>query len=223
MSPMSGLTKDQIVGVALELVDEEGLEALQMRTLARRLGVTQGALYKHLPGKDSLLDAVLERLLGEVDTTPLPGATWREELTRLAHALRAALDAHRGLAGLLKTRDPMGENSMRMLDAWARALLDAGLTGDEAGHAWFTLVHYVIGFEATYALDGHNVRRSFDVEALVEVHRQFAALDADEYPGAVALGRHIWNPAAQERFDFGLALLLDGLEQRVETTATVRR
>jgi AcrR family transcriptional regulator len=178
--------------------------------------VTQGALYKHVPGKEALLDAVLERLLGEVDTAVAPDAGWRERLTRLAHSLRAALDAHRGLAGLLKTRDPMGENSMRMLDAWASALLDAGLSGADAGHAWFTLVHYVIGFEATYALDGHNVRRAFDADALAAVHAQFATLDPAQYPGAVALGRHIWNPAAQERFDYGLDLLLDGLQLRVD-------
>ena len=73
--------------------------------------------------------------------------------------------------------------------------------------------------ELTDALDGHNVRRAFNPETLTAIHGQFAALDAERYPGAVALGRHIWNPAAQERFDYGLTLLLDGLERQVAATS----
>ncbi|SDY68011.1 transcriptional regulator, TetR family [Micromonospora pattaloongensis] len=205
----------RIIDAAVELIDAEGTEALQMRRLAARLGVAQSALYKHVPSKDALLDALLERVLGDFDTNVDPELPWREQLTALAHRFRAALHAHSGLAGLLKTRDPLGPNSTRTLDAWARALLRAGLRGADAGHAWFTLVHYVIGFEATAAFDGRNVRRAFDPAALAEVHARFDALDPARYPGATALGRHIWNPAVEERFAYGLELLLDGLAARI--------
>ncbi|MEV1286879.1 TetR/AcrR family transcriptional regulator C-terminal domain-containing protein [Micromonospora sp. NPDC049679] len=211
---IAGLTMARIVDAALQLVDADGADGLQMRALATRLGVAQSALYKHVPGKDALLEALLERVLGDFDTDIDPDLSWRDQLTELAHRFRAALHAHSGLAGLLKTHDPLGENSTRTLDAWARALLRAGLSEEEAGHAWFTLVHYVIGFEATWAFDGRNVTRAFDPEALAEVHARFDALDPARYPGAAALGRHIWNPAVEERFAFGLALLVDGLAAR---------
>lgn len=212
---VAGLTLLRIVDEALRLVDSDGVDGLNMRTLAGRLGVTQSALYKHVPSKDVLLDELLERVLGDFDTELDPDRPWQERLYELAERFREVLRAHAGMATLLKSRDPLGENSTRTLDAWARVLLDAGLSGDEAGHAWFALVHYVIGFEATWSVDGRNISRAFDVEALGEVHSRFASLDQERYPGAVALGRHIWNPAPDERFAYGLGLLIDGIATRV--------
>lgn len=212
---VAGLSPDRIAAEALALVDSKGLESLQMRSLADRLGVAQSALYKHVPSKDALLDAVLERVLADFDTSPSPAAPWRDRLEELAHRFRAVLHAHPGLAVLLKSHDPLGENSTRTVDAWASALLDAGLTGDEAGHAWFTLVHYVIGFEATGAFEGRNLARASDPAALAEVHARFAGLDPDRFPGAATLGAHIWTPAVEQRFDYGLGLILDGLALRL--------
>ncbi|MGY1604335.1 TetR/AcrR family transcriptional regulator C-terminal domain-containing protein [Geodermatophilus sp. SYSU D00815] len=210
-----GLDRDRLAAAALEIIADNGVGGLNARTLAARLQVAPSALYKHLPGMDALLDLVLDRVLGEVEVTLDARLTWREQVEALAHRLRGALRAHPGVAAVLSGRDPLGANSDRMADAFARVLLRAGFHGPEAGHAWYTLVHYVIGFEATFALDRANLDRAYDERALAAVRSRFDQLDADALPGLRELGRHIWSPVLDERFDYGLAVLLDGLALRV--------
>jgi len=147
-----------------------------------------------------------------------PDLGWRAQLELLAHRLRSVLQAHPGTAAVLAGRDPLGENSDRLADAFARALLTAGFTGPEAGHAWYALLHYVIGFEATFAAHCGNLDRATDDRSLAEVHDRFAALDAGRFPGLHALGRYIWSPVLDERFSYGLGLLLDGLAARAPAT-----
>lgn len=209
-----GLTVEEISRAALGVVDEEGFGALSVRSVAGRLGVVPSALYKHLPDMDALVDAVMERVLGEIDFDVPGKEPWRVRAQTLAGRLRAGLRARPGVAAVLKGRDPLGPNSDRMADAFARCVLDAGLTGADAGHAWYTLVHYVIGFEATFSAAAGNLERAYDPTALARIHAHFDELDPDELPGLAVLGRHIWSPQLDERFVAGLAFVLDGIEGR---------
>jgi len=198
----------------MRVMEAEGLAALNARTLAAHLEVAPSALYKHLPGMDALLDLVLDRVLGQFDVDVDAELGWRQQVEVLAHRLRGVLQKHPGLAGVLSGRDPLGANSDRMADAFARPLVRAGFPGPEAGHAWYAVVHYVIGFEATFAVDGTNLERAVDPQARQQVHERFAALDGERFPALRQLGRHIWMPVLDERFAYGLALLLDGLALR---------
>ncbi len=69
---------------------------------------------------------------------------------------------------------------------------------------------YVIGFEETFAADRRNLERVYDGQELAEVNSRFARLDAELFPGLAELGRHIWSPVLDERFAYGLTVLLDG-------------
>jgi AcrR family transcriptional regulator len=209
-----GLDPDLLARTALEIVDEHGMAGLNARALAARLGVGPSALYKHVDGMDALVDLVIDRAIGEFDVDLDDRLPWRRQAEILAHRLREVLRAHPGIAGVFKGRDPLGPSSDRLADAFARVVLGAGLTGPEAGHAWYALVHYVIGFEATFAADTRNLDRAYDQKALAEVHDRFARLDPDELPGLRELGQHIWAPVLDERFSYGLGVLLDGLALR---------
>jgi AcrR family transcriptional regulator len=112
------LTRERVVTQALTVIAQDGVEALTMRTLAARLGVVPGALYRHVRNKDQLHDLVLDGVLAEVDTHLDPALAWTQQLKLLAHRLRAVLDDHPGVAALLKSRDPLGPHSLALAEAF---------------------------------------------------------------------------------------------------------
>ena len=82
---MARLDRDSVLGAGLALADEAGLAAVTLRGLADRLGVTPMALYRHVAGKDDLLDGMADLLYAELDV-PEPTGDWWEELAALARS-----------------------------------------------------------------------------------------------------------------------------------------
>jgi AcrR family transcriptional regulator len=99
---------------ALAVIGADGVDALTMRALATRLGVVPGALYRHVRNKEQLRDLVLDGVLAEVDCQVDHRLAWTERVKVLAHRLRTVLEKHPGIAGLLKTRDPLGPHSLAL-------------------------------------------------------------------------------------------------------------
>jgi AcrR family transcriptional regulator len=122
---MSG-RRDEVLTAALALVDERGLDALTMRALAERLGVTPMAVYRHVANKEALLDALVDRLIG-TPTPPDPSAPWRDRLRALAAAGRAIAHAHPNAAPLLLRRPTRTSRAVAFVDAIYQALLASGL------------------------------------------------------------------------------------------------
>jgi AcrR family transcriptional regulator len=208
---IAGLTVDGITEAALSIATRSGLASLNVRALASHLGVVPSALYKHIRDRDELIDLVVDRVLGAVDVRLSAEDPWQTRTRVLAGRLREALRHHPGVAAVLKGRDPLGPNSDRVADAFARCMLDTGLEPELAAHAWYSVMHYVIGFEATFAADRRNLDRAYDDSELARVHGHFDTLDPGRYPGLVALGRHIWAPVLDERFEAGLQIVIDGV------------
>src|ERR1051326_6848347 len=103
---------------ALAVISADGAQALSMRAIAARLGVVPGALYRHVRSKEQLYDLVLDAVLAEVDCQADPGAPWAGQIATLAHRLRAILEDHPGIAGLLKARDPISPASLALAEAF---------------------------------------------------------------------------------------------------------
>src|ERR671910_1631244 len=140
------LTRQRVVAEALAVIAKDGAQALTMRSLAARLGVVPGAVYHHVGSKQQLQDLVLDGVLAEVDFHTNPSLAWTEQLKILATRLRQVLEAHPGVAGILKTRDPLGPNSLALAEAFLSPLQTAGFGDREAGVAFFLLVDYTVGF-----------------------------------------------------------------------------
>jgi AcrR family transcriptional regulator len=206
------LTRARVVTEALTVIAEEGVEALTMRTLAARLGVVPGALYRHVRNKTQLHDLVLDGVLAEVDCDVDPTLAWTERITLLAHRLRAVLEAHPGVAGLLKTRDPLGPHSLALAEAFLEPLRTAGFPTRDAGLAFFLIVDYTIGFATGATPTSVNEQRVRDHTTRAELHEFFRTLPADRFPALVALGEHVWLDNRDERFTTGLDTLLTGLQ-----------
>jgi AcrR family transcriptional regulator len=207
------LTRERVVAEALTIIAEDGVQALTMRTLAARLGVVPGALYRHVRNKEQLQDLVLDGVLAEVDCRVDPSVPWPERVKVLAHRLRAVLEDHPGVAGLLKTRDPLGPHSLAVAEALLGPLQAAGFPQREAGLAFFLLIDYTVGFAVSSTRTSVNEQRVRDAAIRTQLHEFFRSLPPERFPTLVALGEHVWLDNRDERFAAGLDVLVDGLEQ----------
>jgi AcrR family transcriptional regulator len=206
------LTRQRVVAEALAVIAEQGVQALTMRSLAARLGVVPGALYRHVRNKQQLHDLLLDGVLAEVDVRLDPSLGWPEQLKVLAHRLRRVLEQHPGVAGILKTRDPLGPHSLALAEAFLGPLQAAGFADRDAGLAFFLLVDYTIGFAVAGPPTSVNEQRVRDPATRAQLHQFFRSLPPDRFPTLVALGEHVWVDNRDQRFTAGLHVLVDGLE-----------
>jgi AcrR family transcriptional regulator len=216
------LTRERVVEEALAVIAHDGANALTMRRLATRLGVVPGALYNHVRNKQQLQDLLLDGVLAEVELDLDPSLAWTEQLKVLAHRLRQVLEAHPGVAGILKTRDPLGPNSLALAEAFLGPLQAAGFGDRDAGLAFFLLLDYTIGFAVSSPATSVNEQRVRDPATRAQLHQFFRSLPPDRFPALVALGEHVWVDNRDERFAAGLQVLVDGLEH-ARTSPSDRR
>lgn len=205
------ISRDQVVDQALALADAEGIGAVTMRAVARGLGVTPMALYRHVGDHEGLIDLLVDAVFAEVAAVDAAHATttWRERLTSRAEAVRSTLRAHRWAIGLLDARTSPGPARLAHSETMLAALSEAGLGLAETAHAYALLDSYLYGFalqEATLPLDG-------DVAATAR--EMLEAIDGAAYPHlADFAARHVAAPGYDfgAEFQTGLRLVLDAVE-----------
>jgi hypothetical protein len=122
------------------------------------------------------------------------------------------LEDHPGVAGILKTRDPLGPHSLALAEAFLGPLQAAGFGDREAGLAFFLLLDYTIGFAVSGTPTSVNEQRVRDQAIRTQLHQFFRSLPPDRFPALVALGEHVWVDNRDERFAAGLDVLAAGLE-----------
>jgi AcrR family transcriptional regulator len=127
---MARLDREQVVSAAIALADDAGLDAVSLRRVADRLGVTPMALYRHVASKDDLLDAMADRLYGELDL-PALGEPWWDALAGLARSTRELLLA-RPWSVPLFARPLAGPHGHALDEALREAFLTAGFPPAEA-------------------------------------------------------------------------------------------
>jgi AcrR family transcriptional regulator len=196
------LRKANVVDGALNFLDAEGLDGLTMRKLGAALNVRAGALYRHFPNKEALLDAVADKLLEGVGD-PLPDVPWRDQVYILADRLRTALLAHRDGARVVAGTYAPGANTVTATDTAVNVLCGAGLAPAQAGWLTFALFYYVLGHtieeQAQAQLPPGDDWRSRNARLETDVSPQYAeALDS----------LTITHPA--RRFTYGLSAFIEG-------------
>lgn len=149
------LDRDRIVSAAIDFIDEEGLPGLTMRRLGERLGVEAMSLYRYVPGKEDLLDAVVESLVmlmtedGEVFREPRDG--WQDFLQRLAHGVRRLALAHPKIFPLVASRPPEAPwlrpplRSIEWVESFLEGLISEGFTDDAAVAGYRAFSSFLLG------------------------------------------------------------------------------
>jgi AcrR family transcriptional regulator len=139
-----------VLDATLSLAEESGLEAVSMRAVASRLGVTPMALYHHVRDKEDLLDALIERLLGELPL-PDPSLPWPDRLRALAASLRETAARHPDAFPMLLLRPATTPAALRAREAVYAALGDAGVPDTLVPRVERLLSTFMIGFAASEA------------------------------------------------------------------------
>ena len=201
---------------AVALADEEGIESLSMRKLGQKLGVEAMSLYNHVANKDDLHAGIVELVLGEVEDPPA-GDDWKEAIRRTAVSSHDAFVRHRWACGLMMRGTTASPIRMRWMEAVLRTFRQAGFSADLTHHAYHALDSHITGFTLW------QVSMPFETkDELVDMAEGFLReIPADEYPHVVEHAeQHIApsSPDGKSEFEFGLDLVLDGLE-RLRATA----
>jgi AcrR family transcriptional regulator len=157
--PVARLDSEEVVDTAIAIADDQGLEAVTLRRIADRLGVTPMALYRHVEDKDDLLDRIADRLYAEL-APEKEGEDWWERLADLARATRAVLLAHPWSAPLF-ARPLAGPHSLAVDEALRSSLTQAGFSGAEIRELHDQLSNLVFALIAP-ELRGKRNRAAFE-------------------------------------------------------------
>jgi AcrR family transcriptional regulator len=203
------LPLDRILAAAVEVLDEQGAEALSMRSLAQRLQSGTATLYRHFANRSELVSTVIDHILGEVDLDAhaIAELPWQQACTLFAQHMFHALGRHGNVASLLIEYTPMGPNALANRERCLTVLLDNGFPPAVAAHAYATLARYVLGF-AIQLSGPAAVNGQQDAELSAAFHR----LDPSRYPATVTVADDLPVPL-EEEFAFGLQLIVAGLER----------
>jgi AcrR family transcriptional regulator len=207
------LSRERVLTAAVAFADERGIESLTMRKLGEALGVEAMSLYNHVANKDQLLDGMVDIVFSEVGL-PSSDDHWKTAMRRRAVSARQVLSHHRWAIGLMESRTSPGPATLRHHDAVIGCLRGAGFTVAMAAHAFSLLDSYVYGFalqEATLPFD--TAEQTAELAEMI-----LSSLQPDEYPHLTELAvEHVLKPGYDygNEFEFGLDLILDGLELTV--------
>ena len=210
------LTRDRVIEAALRVMDEEGLDAVSMRRVAREVGVEAMSLYHHVEDKEALLDGICEHVMAKFDF-PEPVDDWTENCRRGARAWRRILQAHPAVMRLFaEQRGPIRSiDSMRPMEFALRILRDSGLSDRDTAQAFHAFGGYIQGF---VMMELGSIAGGAD-EMRLKAHEELAAALPDEFAVLQACSPYFAECSPDEQFEFGLDLLIRGLEAKVRPSA----
>jgi AcrR family transcriptional regulator len=224
MTRPAGLDRDRILTAAIAFIDENGLSALTMRRLGATLGVEAMALYRYVPGREDLLDGVVDRVVETLfdkddgdDIYVEDHNGWQDYLMRLAHGVRRIALAHPSVFPLVASRPPAAPwvrpplRSLRMVESFLGTLTDAGFSDQAAVAAYRAYSSFLLGhllLEVTQL--GAQVSLLDQPEGDPEAQ---ANTDLDAFPHLLRTEPLLALDKSAAEFEEALENLLDRLER----------
>lgn len=207
----SALSRDVIVRAAVDVIDAEGVGAVSLRSVARRLGVDAKSLYNHIESKEALLDAVAEHVLSRM-VVPQQTGDLRTDLIAIAQAFRAAaLSSHQEAATLVLSRPVESLANLAALEATLAVFMQAGAKPDWAVHAVRATLAYMTGTLLREASTGLTLGSD---EPAIAGPRE-AALAGLGLPHVAQVAKALSRLDHAREFDFGIRLLVDAFAREL--------
>ena len=224
--PRETLSRDQIVTAALELMDAEGLEGMNMRALGKHLDSAPTAVYWHVGSRESLIALAADRAWAEVELPDPAAVGWRTAAYQMATSEYAMLTRHPWLVQAFGSYQLYGPGKARHDEHSIAVYQAAGFAGAEADQATSAVFTFVLGnalgLAATASFSRKLGRDGGDVQALLQANRAEVLEVASQFPllrARLELPSAGYGAAPEGSFAFGLQALLDGLEARLAARA----
>ena len=214
-STRTALDRDRIVAAAVEFIDESGLAGLTMRRLGGVLGVEAMSLYRYVPGRENLLDAVVERVMNELnadtEVRAAPSDGWQDFLQRLAHGVRRVALAHPKVFPLVASRPAEAPwlrpplRSLVWVEAFLSGLTSEGFSDEAAVGAYRAFTSFLLGhLLLEVAVHGADVGPLDVLEGGEDM-----STSLEPYPSVSRLGDALAEDHAAVEFEESLENLLD--------------
>jgi AcrR family transcriptional regulator len=206
----SPLSKNAVLDAGLRVLRAKGIDGVTMRAVAAELDTGPASLYVYVANRQDLLDEMFDQVTGQVDLGEEPDSErWREQLEGLLTRILEVLEQHHGIARVPLANVPTGPNSVRVAER-VIALLRAGGVEDRS-IAWFIDIVFLF-INATAYETSIYVEEGVDEQRLDEDIRQgFGRLDPNAFPNMFSMMHLLTSGSGDERFTFGLRLMIEGL------------
>ncbi|MDI1459741.1 TetR/AcrR family transcriptional regulator [Catellatospora sp. KI3] len=216
------LSQEAIVEAALAVLDREGLEAVSMRRVAEELGTGAASLYAHVANKDELLELAYDRIIGGIRLPEAPDPDrWQEQLREIARESYRVVGAHGDIAQVALANVPTGPNALRIADAMLGILITAGLPPQQAAWAVDRIAMYLSAdaYEGALYRARQRAMGATEEEFIQQYFGQlgdyFRTLPAARLPFFAAHVDEMLSGDGDQRFEFGLELLIGGLARLI--------
>lgn len=201
------ISRPEIIATARRIVEEEGLQHLTMRRLAREVGSTPMAVYHHVKDKEELLVLLLDDYAQQIPRPDLPEPA-RERIIAAGIAMHDALVQYPWITEVLTADSLLATSALWYPESIIDAAITAGLTPEQAVHAYRTIWYYTAG-EILVRTNASRHRQ--DTDRPTHRERVFATLDPQTLPRLAALADRWGALTAQDTYRNGLQAIVDGL------------
>ena len=187
-----------------------GIEKLTIRRLAGALDSKPMTIYHHVPNKEAILDGMVDRLFAEIELPPTD-LDWKAAMRRRALSAREVLVRHPWGAPMMESRTNPGPNTLAHHDAVLGCFRRGGFSVEMTAHAYALIDAFIYGF----ALQQTSLPATAAEEMADLAGSMVDMLPPEDYPHLREfVAEHVLQPGYDFSigFEFGLDLLLDGLE-----------
>ena len=204
------LNRNRIFSTAVEVADKDGVGAVTMREVAKRLEVEAMSLYNHIANKDDILDGMIDQVIEQFDL-PEGLESWREAMRRRAVSAHRIFSLHPWAPPLLDSRKSSGPARLRYFDWVLGTLIHAGFSLEGAVRAFSLLDSYIYGF----SIQQFNLSAGSDAPPEEMAKAILEYIPIEKYPNLHRMAVHSMEAGydAKADFAFGLDIILDGLER----------
>ena len=208
--PRTKLSRERVLAAAIDLADDGGIESLTMRKLAQKLGVEAMTVYYYFAKKDDIVDGILDLVVSEIEV-PAAGGDWRVAVRQSAISAHKVLLRHPWACTLMMSPARVRPARLRYMESLLGRLREAGFSAEMTHHAYHAVDSHIIGF--TMWIVGYSTGIRALPDSGASLRRE---LTLAEYPYLVEHMEEHRRKSGREgesEFEFGLRLILDGLEK----------
>ena len=210
------LSVDRIVDVALGQLRERGYDAVTMRSIAAELGTGPASLYAHVANRNELDGLVMARVSASLDVPDPDPERWVEQLREMAYSMLRLYREHPGTARCSMGNVPTSEAALQPVEQLFRILRAGKVSDQDASFFGDQLALYVAAFamEEDIWRSRARLENKADEEAWDHIPPAFAALSPARFPVLISMIPALTSGGPDERFGFGIDLMLQGLKAR---------